>query len=89
MRALNQEEQGQRKRKVLQSVIHEYVKTGKPVSSGAIVLGMGELNEQSRPSDLASLQACAAVGQNVLMRTYSSFFHLMKFFDNNRNFIIL
>lgn len=41
------------------------------VSSGAIVLGLGELNCRLRPSDLASLQACAAVGQNVLMRTYS------------------
>ena len=40
------------------------------VSSGAIVLGMNELDQEVRPSDLASLQACAAVGQNVLMRTY-------------------
>ena len=44
------------------------------VSSGAIVLGMGELGAQSRPSDLASLQACAAIGQTVLMRTYSDLF---------------
>ncbi len=44
------------------------------VSSGAIVLGMSELNQKTRPSDLASLQACAAVGQAVLMRTYSRLF---------------
>ena len=44
------------------------------VSSGAIVLGMNELKLETRPSDLASLQACAAIGQNVLMRTYSHLF---------------
>ncbi len=41
------------------------------VSSGAIVLGMGELGLKSRPTDLASLQALAAIGQTVLMKTYS------------------
>lgn len=44
------------------------------VSSGAIVLGMGELNERIRPVDLASLQARAAIGQAVLMRMYSDLF---------------
>ena len=44
------------------------------VSSGAIVLGMGELNERTRPTDLASLQARAAIGQAVLMRMYSDLF---------------
>lgn len=44
------------------------------VSSGAIVLGMGELNERIRPTDLASLQARAAIGQAVLMRMYSDLF---------------
>ncbi|MFA5088997.1 MAG: glutamate 5-kinase [Candidatus Omnitrophota bacterium] len=44
------------------------------VSSGAIVLGMGEMCEKQRPGDLASLQACAAVGQTVLMKTYVNFF---------------
>jgi len=37
------------------------------VSSGAIVLGMGELNRKSRSLDLASLQAMAAIGQTVLI----------------------
>lgn len=44
------------------------------VSSGAIVLGMGELNRKSRSSDLASLQAMAAIGQTVLMRKYNELF---------------
>jgi len=44
------------------------------VSSGAIVLGMGELNRRKRSSDLASLQALAAIGQTVLMRKYNELF---------------
>ena len=44
------------------------------VSSGAIVLGMGELNRKYRSSDLASLQALAAIGQAVLMRKYNELF---------------
>ena len=48
------------------------------VSSGAIVLGMGELNARYRPGDLASLQALAAIGQTVLMRTYSELFKKTK-----------
>ena len=37
------------------------------VSSGAIGLGMGKLKLDKRPEDLATLQACAAVGQSILM----------------------
>ncbi|MCA9407017.1 MAG: glutamate 5-kinase, partial [Candidatus Omnitrophica bacterium] len=44
------------------------------VSSGAIVLGMGELAIKRRPKDLSSLQALAAVGQSVLMRKYMDLF---------------
>ena len=44
------------------------------VSSGAIVLGMGELDSRVRPKDLASLQALAAIGQTALMRKYSDLF---------------
>jgi len=44
------------------------------VSSGAIVLGMGELSKKLRPSDLASLQAISAVGQTVLMNKYREIF---------------
>ncbi len=40
------------------------------VSSGAIGAGVGRLGLGKRPSDLRHLQACAAVGQNFLMRAY-------------------
>ncbi|MBI3601701.1 MAG: glutamate 5-kinase [Candidatus Omnitrophica bacterium] len=41
------------------------------VSSGAIVLGMGLLEENQRPTDLAALQARAAIGQAALMRLWA------------------
>jgi glutamate 5-kinase len=44
------------------------------VSSGAVGAGMGVLGFESRPRDLAELQACAAVGQSRLMAMYESFF---------------
>jgi len=44
------------------------------VSSGAIGLGMGKLGIERRPKDLASLQACAAVGQTILMNTWQKCF---------------
>jgi glutamate 5-kinase len=40
------------------------------VSSGAIGAGVGELGLGKRPTNLRHLQACAAVGQSVLMRAY-------------------
>ena len=40
------------------------------VSSGAIGAGVGRLGLGKRPTDLAHLQACAAVGQCFLMRAY-------------------
>lgn len=40
------------------------------VTSGAIGAGMGQLGLARRPTDLPRLQACAAVGQSVLMRLY-------------------
>jgi glutamate 5-kinase len=40
------------------------------VSSGAIGAGMGRLGLARRPTDLRQLQACAAVGQALLMRAY-------------------
>jgi glutamate 5-kinase len=40
------------------------------VSSGAIGAGVGRLKLGRRPSDLRQLQACAAVGQSLLMRAY-------------------
>lgn len=44
------------------------------VSSGAVGLGMGKLGLQKRPRDLASLQACAAVGQSILINTWQKCF---------------
>lgn len=40
------------------------------VTSGAIGAGVGKLGLKSRPTDLAHLQACAAVGQTALMQLY-------------------
>ncbi|MEO0510427.1 MAG: glutamate 5-kinase [Verrucomicrobiota bacterium] len=44
------------------------------VSSGAIGLGMGKLGLEKRPKDLASLQACAAIGQSILINTWQKNF---------------
>ena len=44
------------------------------VSSGAIGMGVGKLNLGSRPQDMPSKQACAAVGQCELMYTYDKLF---------------
>ena len=40
------------------------------VSSGAVGLGMGALGLAKRPGELARKQACAAVGQSLLMQTW-------------------
>lgn len=44
------------------------------VSSGAVAAGLMALKMDSRPDDLATLQACAAVGQARLMHYYESLF---------------
>ena len=44
------------------------------VSSGAIGMGIGKLGLQSRPSDMPTKQAAAAVGQCELMYTYDRLF---------------
>jgi len=44
------------------------------VSSGAIGAGISKLGLKQRPRDLNSLQACAAVGQNELMKAYGKHF---------------
>lgn len=44
------------------------------VSSGAVAAGLDALGFRSRPEDLASRQACAAVGQSKLMQRYSECF---------------
>jgi len=57
----------------LASQIHHVLSTGRKVvlvSSGAVGAGMGRLGLKSRPADLASLQAIAAVGQSALVEAY-------------------
>ena len=44
------------------------------VSSGAIAAGLGPLEMDTRPSDIPSLQAAAAVGQGRLLRRYTRTF---------------
>ena len=44
------------------------------VSSGAVGLGMGKLALDKRPKDLATLQACASVGQTILMNNWQQGF---------------
>jgi glutamate 5-kinase len=44
------------------------------VSSGAVGAGMGLLGYEKRPTELAELQACAAVGQPRLMAHYTEHF---------------
>ena len=57
----------------LSEQLHEVVATGRKVvlvSSGAVGAGMGRLGLTSRPTDLADLQAVAAVGQSILVEAY-------------------
>ena len=44
------------------------------VSSGAVAAGLGVLGLKERPEELASRQACAAVGQSKLMQSYATHF---------------
>lgn len=44
------------------------------VTSGAIGAGMAVLELKKRPNDIATLQACAAVGQGKLIETYTQAF---------------
>ncbi|HEX8372752.1 MAG TPA: glutamate 5-kinase [Chthoniobacterales bacterium] len=44
------------------------------VSSGAVAAGLAPLGFTERPTDLPSIQACAAVGQSRLMQAYESLF---------------
>ena len=63
--------------KQLVSQLADQIKAGREivlVSSGAVGAGMGTLTFDQRPTDLADLQACAAVGQSRLMATYQQLF---------------
>ncbi len=48
------------------------------VSSGAIALGMAKLGFARRPKEMARLQAAAAAGQSLLMRSYEEAFSAEK-----------
>jgi len=53
--------------------LHHVMSTGRKValvSSGAVGAGMGRLGLVARPSDVAHLQAVAAVGQSLLVEAY-------------------
>ena len=50
------------------------------VSSGAVGLGRGRLGlHRDRLNDMVMRQACAAVGQSLLMHEYEKFFRRMAF----------
>ena len=53
--------------------MHGIISTGRKVvlvSSGAVASGMGRLGLTKRPTDLAHLQAVAAIGQSLLVEAY-------------------
>ena len=53
--------------------LHQVIATGRKVAlvtSGAVGAGMGRLGLTKRPTELAKLQAVAAVGQSHLIETY-------------------
>lgn len=49
------------------------------VTSGAIGAGMSILKKYAKPQSLPELQACAAIGQNQLMKTYEELFKQKSF----------
>jgi glutamate 5-kinase len=69
-------EQGILDRERIQALVDQLVRikqSGRQVvlvSSGAIGAGVGSLKLTKRPTELPQLQACAAVGQSILMRIY-------------------
>jgi glutamate 5-kinase len=53
--------------------LHQILQTGRKavlVSSGAVGAGLGRLGLTRRPTDLAQLQAIAAIGQSLLVEAY-------------------
>ncbi|TGU48297.1 glutamate 5-kinase, partial [Mesorhizobium sp. M00.F.Ca.ET.186.01.1.1] len=49
------------------------------VSSGAVASGYQSLGYQQRPRSLAAKQAAAAIGQSLLMQTYTQMFAAHRF----------
>ena len=63
--------------KALCAQVARLKKAGKEValvSSGAVGLGMGKLGLKSRPKQISTVQTCAAVGQGILIDTWSKLF---------------
>ena len=56
------------------------------ISSGAVAKGMSELGFKERPTSLATLQACAAVGQRGIAEIYQQ--HLQGFGYNTAQVLI-
>ncbi len=56
------------------SQLHRQGKKVVIVSSGAVWAGMTKLGLKYRPSQIADFQACAAIGQNLLMTHYEKIF---------------
>jgi len=53
--------------------VHQVIESGRKVvlvSSGAVASGMGRLGLSRRPTDVAHLQAVAAIGQSMLVEAY-------------------
>lgn len=46
------------------------------VTSGAVGYGMNTLNIQTRPTDLKKIQACASIGQSLLMQKWNDLFEV-------------
>lgn len=66
-----------RKIELLVKILADLKNAGKDlilVSSGAIGVGVGELNMKQRPTDTPTKQACAAIGQCELMYIYDKLF---------------
>lgn len=66
----------------ISNVICDHLKNGNQivlVSSGSIAAGLAPLNLAARPSDLATQQAAASVGQGLLMRHYADVFAMRGF----------
>ncbi len=58
--------------------VHHVMSSGRKVvlvSSGAVGAGMGRLGLKKRPTDIAQLQAVAAVGQSILVEAYERSLH--------------
>ena len=70
--------------KVMERIVKDIAKIKKQgkdiiiITSGAIGAGMSELGLKSRPTTVKMQQACAAVGQSILMSKYKEFFNKHK-----------